>query len=168
MVPVACAPVVVRGACTAKSNGELAELAFVLKAASLGFGVSKPFGDSERYDFLLDSGERVWKVQVRSTFSACGNGYYVHSTTTRKFRVSTYRAGEIDVLAAYVAPENIWYVVPVERIIGVQSVFFYPSGCRGGGMHEDCREDWKWMAPKVCPGFVGWICCAAEEGGGTT
>ena len=40
---------------TTKRRGELAELAFTLKAASLGFGVAKPYGDSERYDFILDS-----------------------------------------------------------------------------------------------------------------
>jgi hypothetical protein len=33
--------------------GELAELAFMSKAASLGFGVAKPYGDSERFDFIL-------------------------------------------------------------------------------------------------------------------
>jgi hypothetical protein len=33
------------------------------KAAALGFGVAKPYGDSERYDFILDSGERLWRVQ---------------------------------------------------------------------------------------------------------
>ena len=37
-----------------KRRGELAELAFTLKATSLGFAVSKPYGDSERYDFILD------------------------------------------------------------------------------------------------------------------
>jgi hypothetical protein len=40
---------------TTKRRGELAELAFTLKAASLGFGVAKPYGDSERYDFILDA-----------------------------------------------------------------------------------------------------------------
>jgi hypothetical protein len=29
---------------------------------SLGFGVSKTWGDSERYDFILDSGKRLWRV----------------------------------------------------------------------------------------------------------
>jgi hypothetical protein len=38
-----------------KRRGELAELAFALKACNLGFGVSKPYGDSERYDVILDS-----------------------------------------------------------------------------------------------------------------
>ena len=37
-----------------KRKGELSEAAFLLKAASLGFGVAKPWGDSERYDFILD------------------------------------------------------------------------------------------------------------------
>jgi hypothetical protein len=42
-----------------KRRGELAELSFMYKAASLGFGVAKPYGDSCRDDFILDSGERL-------------------------------------------------------------------------------------------------------------
>src|SRR5881398_2739497 len=38
-----------------KRKGELSEAAFLLKAAGLGFGFAKPWGDSERYDFILDS-----------------------------------------------------------------------------------------------------------------
>jgi hypothetical protein len=56
----------VRGPLKTKEKGELAELAFLHKAASLGFGVARPHGDSERYDFILDSGERFWRVQVKS------------------------------------------------------------------------------------------------------
>jgi hypothetical protein len=69
----------IRGERTCKQRGELAEIAFLHKAADLGFGVAKPYGDSERYDFILDSGERLWKVQVKSvattyTFGG-GHGY---------------------------------------------------------------------------------------------
>src|SRR5271156_5667468 len=39
---------------TTKRRGEISELAFALAAARNGFGVSKPFGDSERYDVILD------------------------------------------------------------------------------------------------------------------
>jgi len=52
----------VRGPLWAKRRGELSKLAFFYKAASLGFGVAKPWGDSERYDFILDSGQRLWRV----------------------------------------------------------------------------------------------------------
>jgi hypothetical protein len=34
-------------------------LAFTLKAASHGFGAAKPFGDSERYDVIVDSRQLV-------------------------------------------------------------------------------------------------------------
>jgi hypothetical protein len=44
---------------TVKQRGELAERGFMLKAAGPGFGVAKPCWDSERYDFILDSGEVV-------------------------------------------------------------------------------------------------------------
>ncbi|MGH9494656.1 MAG: group I intron-associated PD-(D/E)XK endonuclease, partial [Candidatus Sulfotelmatobacter sp.] len=45
-----------------KRRGELAELAFTLKAASLGLGVSKPYGDSERYDVIVDP--RSWSPRT--------------------------------------------------------------------------------------------------------
>ena len=38
-----------------KRRGEIAELAFLLKATSLGFGVAKPWGDSDRFDFIITS-----------------------------------------------------------------------------------------------------------------
>ena len=62
---------------SAKRRGELAELAFVYKAASLGFGVAKPYGDSYRYDFILDWDERLWRVQVKSTSKLCSGAYHV-------------------------------------------------------------------------------------------
>jgi hypothetical protein len=55
---------------TTKRRGELAELAFVLKAASLGFGVSRPFGDSERYDAILDA-RNPGRSSPPPTKSAC-------------------------------------------------------------------------------------------------
>ena len=55
---------------TDKQRGELAEIRFMLKAAGLGFGVAKPWGESERYDFVLDTGKKFWRVQVKSTYVA--------------------------------------------------------------------------------------------------
>jgi hypothetical protein len=42
---------------SAKHRGELAELAFMRKAATLGFAVAKPWGDSERYDAVIRAAE---------------------------------------------------------------------------------------------------------------
>jgi hypothetical protein len=143
---------IVRGEMNAKARGELAELAFVLKAASLGFGVAKPHGENERYDFVVDSGQRLWKVQVKSSYRACRGGYQVGTGGNGQ---KTYTAEEIDFLVGYVAPRDIWYVLPVNCILLLHSLCFYPSGCnRGGGRFECYREAWHLMAPAVsvvCP-----------------
>jgi hypothetical protein len=39
----------VRGPLSCKAKGDLAEIAFWYKAASLGFGVAQPYGDKEHY-----------------------------------------------------------------------------------------------------------------------
>src|SRR5271167_4237301 len=67
-----------------KRRGELSELAFVHKAASLGFGVAKPYGDSERFDFILISrdwpqGEKLYRVQVKSTATLNAGFYHVNA-----------------------------------------------------------------------------------------
>ena len=49
---------------TYKLQGELVELRFLARAAELGLRVSKPYRDSAPYDFLVESGGTVFKVQV--------------------------------------------------------------------------------------------------------
>jgi PD-(D/E)XK endonuclease len=140
----------VRGPLKTKEKGELAELAFLHKAASLGFGVARPHGDSERYDFILDSGERFWRVQVKSTSyaEADRNGYAVNAWHNGKgHKVKTYQVEEIDFFAAYIVPVDTWYIVPVNQLGSLRSLRLYPSGSRGGGCFEAFREAWHLMAP---------------------
>jgi hypothetical protein len=62
-----------------KRRWVLAEAAFLLKAQSMGFRVARPWGDSDRYDFILDSGGRLWRVQLKSTEVLHSRGYEVQS-----------------------------------------------------------------------------------------
>jgi hypothetical protein len=50
-----------------KERGEWAELCFMARAAGMGMSVSKPHGDSRRYDVLVETGRRIVRVQVKST-----------------------------------------------------------------------------------------------------
>jgi hypothetical protein len=141
----------IRGERTCKQRGELAEIAFLHKAADLGFGVAKPYGDSERYDFILDSGERLWKVQVKSVATNYPLGSHGYRTASCHSRGSCkdlpYTANEIDFFVVYIVPLGIWYVIPVELVTPVLGLYFYPSGCRLGGRFEPYREAWHLMAP---------------------
>ena|SRR5579863_1237749 len=90
------------GLTTRKALGEAAEAAFLAKATSLGFGVAKTWGDSERYDFILDSGKRLWRVQVKSSRRSDGSRYIV-----KLKGAAAYTAKEIDFIVAYIVPENL-------------------------------------------------------------
>jgi hypothetical protein len=137
---------------TYKQRGELAEIAFLYKASNLGFGVAKPWGDNQRYDFILSRGERLWRVQVKSTTRAYRRGYTVtaHKSSTRG-RVA-YTPKEIDILVAYIVPREIYYVIPVAAVQGLRVLCLYPSGTRkGAGRFEQFREAWHLMRPQAVP-----------------
>jgi hypothetical protein len=142
----------VRGVLNTKAKGNLGELAFVHKAASLGFGVAKPHGDNERYDFIVDSGERLWRVQVKTTYKLYRGAYRTMSCRNHRKR---YRVEEIDFLVAYIVPRNVWYVIPVDCLGRGYDLAFYPSGCRQGGHFECYREAWHLMAARACSASVG-------------
>ncbi len=131
----------------AKKRGEMAEMAFMYKACGLGFGVAKPYGDSERYDFIVSSGKRFWRVQVKSTYLPRRTGYRVIAEGSRLRRNTVYTPEEIDFLVAYLVPVDAWYVVPVEAL-ETKALFLYPEGCRFGGRYEKYREAWHLLMEK--------------------
>ena len=113
---------------SSKRRGELAELAFAYKAASKGFHISKPYGDNERYDFVLDNGHRLWRVQVKCTNSMLFDLYHLNTMRRLNGRAVPYRIGEIDFLAAYIFPEDTWFILPVRAIHRRPGLLFAPRG----------------------------------------
>ena len=126
------------GLTTRKSRGEAAEAAFLAKATSLGFGVSKPWGDSERYDFIVDSGYNFWRIQIKSTQRFANWRYQVKTAGWK----AAYTRREIDFLIAYINPENVWYIVPIAVVISHQHLRSYPNGKRHNSRLEKYREAW--------------------------
>jgi hypothetical protein len=124
-----------------KRRGELVELGFMHKAASLGFGVAKPYGDSCRYDFILDSGERLWRVQVKSTYGTGAKGYRINAYGSTNSGFFAYTPEEIDILVAYSVHENAWYVIPVKAFVPHRSLQLHPTRS-AGGRYEKYREAW--------------------------
>jgi hypothetical protein len=97
-----------------KRRGEWVELQFMARAAHHGLTVSKPWGDSARYDFIVEHRGRFLRVQVKSTCAWLKNGFVCHCTTSSA-RVM-YSTKEIDFFAAYVIPEEVWYIIPFAEI----------------------------------------------------
>jgi hypothetical protein len=133
-----------RTTCYSKRKGEMAELIFVIKAASMGFAVSKPYGDSEPYDLVVEEKGRLLRIQVKSVFTTRRWGYSVAVARKRLRHHIRYSTQEIDFIAAYVVPHDAWYIVPVAEIVNSIHIRLYPEGTkkRDGGRFEKYREAW--------------------------
>ena len=130
-----------------KVRGERAEIAFWLVTSLLGFRVSKPYGDSAPYDFLVDNGSAVLRVQVKSTANMHCRAY---NLLAKHGRFVDYKPNEVDIIAAYIVPRNAWYLIPLEAIPAMpHAIRLYPDGVRsGGGKFEKYRDAWCQLA---CP-----------------
>ncbi len=131
-----------RGKRHSKKQGELAELAFIYKAASLGLDVAKPWGDSGRYDFIVDSGTRLWRIQVKSTYNFDGYGYRIGTYWKSTTKHVCYTAEQVDFLAGLVVPEDVWYILPVPAFAPRKVVAVYPHRSTDHGQYEMYREAW--------------------------
>jgi hypothetical protein len=134
-----------------KKKGEAAELAFMLKAVSLGFAVAKPWGDSERYDFILDTGTRLSRVQVKSTSAMHNGAYCVNAQWHTNGNSIAYRTGEIDFLIAQIVPEDCWYVIPLKAILPHRSLPIYPEKDPRKGRYRKYREAWELIGKNPRP-----------------
>lgn len=115
-----------------RQRGEWAELLFMARAAEHGLSILRPWGDSSPYDIALVCPEKacpenarpekacaekaaprpsILRVQIKST--QCR-----HSAGAYKCHIDSngvpYRPGMLDFIAAYVIPEQVWYIIPFE------------------------------------------------------
>ena len=127
-----------------KHRGELAELAFMRRAAALGFAVAKPWGDSDRYDVIVRLGKVFWRVQIKSVWAKYRTRAHYRLKTTGASHVP-YSAEEIDFLVAYIFPNDSWYVFPVALVENRKVICVSPG--RKRSRFEQYREAWHLMRP---------------------
>ena len=94
------------------------------RAAEEGLQVSKPWGDSASYDFVVEYQSRCLRVQVKSTVHQRDGA---HSCQVRGANKKPYVDGSFDFAAVYLIPLNIWYIIPTAQIGGQMSVYFTPG-----------------------------------------
>ena len=143
-----------------KERGEWAELYFMMMAAGQGMKVSKPFGDSGRYDVGVErhgvqhrgpqshiregrglgNQGRVMRVQVKSTIYKRRNGEY--SLNVMGPQRKKYAPGTVDFFAVLLIPIDDWYIIPFE-VMGRSncSLHFTPKSKRQ--KYGKYREAWQ-------------------------
>ncbi len=130
-----------------KRRGEWVELQFMARAASHGLTVSKPWGDSARYDFIVESNGRFHRVQVKCTSYHDGRGYHAQicgPSDARNGRV--YTADEIDFFALFILPEDVWYIIPINELRAQYGVYLNPHD--GQNRYFRYMEAWQLLKPR--------------------
>ena len=112
-----------------KRAGEISQAAFLLKAEMMGFDVALPWGDNQKFDFVVWRRDgRAVRVQVKGTGRLHRRGYEVQPVhTTRGGGKKRYTKKDIDVIAAHVQPVDAWYLIPIEKVGRAKSMRLYPG-----------------------------------------
>ncbi len=139
-----------KGFRTFKERGEWVELQFMARAVRNGFKVSKPWGDSSAYDVGIESGARILRVQVKSTDCRTQYGYLCQFKPNSHSKPYTLK--QVDFFAAYVIPEDVWYLIPAAVLLGgkkKKALTLLPEKPRHPERYkcEGYREAWGLLLP---------------------
>ena len=136
-----------------KRRGSQYEAAFVTQSLKRGLDILEPYGDYMPYDLMVQNvDKRIQRVQVKGTSSRIKGkpGYKViaaHGNTTKV----PLSPDEVDVLAAYIEPEDVWYLIPLRKIDGGVSVYLNPHS-KLNGRYEVWKEAWNVFQNGGTPG----------------
>ena len=93
-----------------------------------GFKVLKPWGDSSPFDVAIPFGNRIVRVQVKSTSCRTGTGYFCQFKPN--YLSDPYTLDQLDLFAAYVIMQDTWYLIPARVLLGgaalKQGLMLYP------------------------------------------
>ena|SRR5437763_1479468 len=114
-----------------KLQGEWVEVCFVAECLRRGMVAAKPYGDSTAYDFIIEAGRGIIsRVQVKSVSVRNPPSGIYHVAVMRSVALAKkpYCAGDFDVLAAYIIPLNVWYIIPAYEVVGIKMISLRPVG----------------------------------------
>lgn len=132
-----------------KHIGDLAELEFLLQAASRGFPVGKPFGDNEPYDCLGRRPHPYLAGAGKDRNPLPQSDLLPPQPLERSQAPRFLYPADIDFLAGYIRRHQVWYLIPATAIQGRLTLNLYPCGARrSAGRFEKYREAWHLLNPK--------------------
>lgn len=104
---------------SSKQIGNITELECMLSFVKLGYNILTPYGDCERYDFVVDIEGKLQKIQVKtsrpSRFSEGAITFNTSSQTTKEGKMvhHSYDKTQIDYFMTFY--NNQAYLIPVQE-----------------------------------------------------
>jgi hypothetical protein len=99
---------------------------------------------------VVEGKERFVRVQVKSTMFVDRGG----CSCTVRGCPGPYRGDAFDFVAAYLIPEDVWYIIPAEKMRGQGGIALYPKLKKA--KYEPYREAWHVLRGERPGGTGGW------------
>lgn len=113
---------------TSKQKGNLTELQCLSAFVEHGCGVSIPYGDNSKYDFIADIDGQLFKIQVKTSSLKDENAIKFSCRTThvncKGVKNERYLSNEVDFFATYW--KNQCYLIPVSECSVEKTLRFAP------------------------------------------
>jgi hypothetical protein len=110
---------------TKKQLGERSQAHIIARLLEVGYTVLTPYGDSSRYDLVIEDAEgRFWRVQCKTAWIEGGDeGYITFATASLRprgnGRVHYSRVdytGQVEYFAVYSHELHKVYLIPVDKV----------------------------------------------------
>jgi len=127
----------------------IGEVFFLAKTMEHGLVASRPFVPV-KYDFIVDNGHSLVRVQVKYTNSKrdtqSSGDVYVCKVANGSSNKRAYTKKDVDFLAIHCQDADAWYIIPIEDAGEKVSMYFYPHrsviGDFSVGKHEKYFNSW--------------------------
>jgi hypothetical protein len=107
-------------------------------------------GDHLPHDVLVsNTAGTIFKVQVKGTGTARTSRADGAHRNYPRYRITAGSGGKktaldcskVDILACYVEPKDMWYIIPCLKLRG-KGVWFYPDNPNSKAYYEQFKEAW--------------------------
>lgn len=126
-------------------KGSIAEARFISDSIEHGFNIAMPITRTS-YDFLLDTGKKVLKVQIKSVskIDKSSGGEKVkcmlsHGTKNGK---RSYTNEHCDFIILWVAPIKTWYIFPISEVSGKLTISLFSTVKNSSSKYENFKDNW--------------------------
>ena len=100
-------------------------------------------GDNLPYDLLVDSGQEILRVQIKTTTTEeQGKSGKFAFALNHGSKASAYDAETVDFFGLVVLPLHTIYILPTSAMSGRVKAYVYPNNSESAGLLEKYKENW--------------------------
>lgn len=127
-------------------KGITCELQCAIKFIELGFAVSIPFGNNNRYDLLIDCGnKKYFRIQCKNAHKNKNGSYTIYTSNQQNSRsknvIKYYDNSQIDFICSII--ENNLVVIPVDEIQNAKQKIFRSKS--NPPKNNSCNSTCNWI-----------------------